>query len=456
MKSKKKIPGLIAFILMLILELNLSASTPDNQTITQEMRSELDALKAFLINQITPNLIVPEPAPGRNDLVVSYVHEKSTPGYAYVHSRTAVYDNAAAIIALVMLNERDKAVSIIESLMGNMRADGDLWFIMNTHNYWPNESDNKGAMIRTGSSSWVGYAVCYFILTEQFLGISERDNSKTAEFLTFAETIADAVLRRQITDRKDFRYGLITGGDRTIAMKNIDGKIVEQIVNKPIEWISIEHNIDSYFFLRDLAYLSGKDKYKSAAKILKKGILNTYNYHLGHFERGFNAKGPDPYRALDCASWGTMFLLAAKQEKLALSTTKSLNDFKNSINGLIGFKPYIDTTIYEDEDAQKFYYRDAPEKRWNDIHFLWSEGSFGAALAYIRMGKQNQAKEIIQSFIGPEMNVNGGIRYADKIIEHQFTNAPSAIGSAWAVIAIKNLENDKLASLFWCEDLPRR
>ncbi len=404
---------------------------------------------------MTPNNIVPKPALNRENLVLSYLHPESTPGYEYVYSRSATYDNAAAIIALVIMNEREKAAAIIDSLMKNIRPNGDLWFIMNTHNYWPNEGDNVGGMIRTGTSSWAGYAVCFYIMSE-FLDHPDKNlnTPNLRSYLEFSKTIADSVLTRQISDKKDFRYGLITGGDKTIALKNENGKIIEKIIDKKVEWISIEHNIDSYFFLRDLAHISGSAKYNQAANILKKGILNTFNYHLGHFERGFNQKGPDPYRALDCASWGTLFLLAANEKKLAAMTINSLDKFKNTVNGLTGFKPYIDTTIYEGEEAQEFYFPKTPKIRWNDISFLWSEGSFGAALAYIRTGNMNAAKKIIDSFLSPKMNVNGGIRYADQTIEQQFTNAPSVIGSAWAIIAIKNLEGDKTASLFWSERLP--
>ncbi len=455
MITKMKNLRMIFLIYLLTLGINVSASENNNQIITKKMRSELNKLKTFIISQKTPNKIVPKPAPGRQNLVLSYLHSESTPGYKYVYSRSATYDNAAAIIALVILNEGEQAASIIESLMQNIRPNGDLWFIMNTHNYWPNEKDNVGGMIRTGTSSWAGYAVCFYIISELLDNPDTTlNNPKLKSYLEFSKKIANSVLTRQIIDEKDFRYGLITGGDKSIALKEENGKIIEKIVDKKIEWISIEHNIDSYFFLRDLAHISRNEKYNHAANILKKGILNTFNYHLGHFERGFNQKGPDPYRALDCASWGTMFLLAANQEKLATTTVNSLDEFKNTVNGLTGFRPYIDTTIYEGEEAQLFYFPDNPKIQWNDISFLWSEGSFGAALAYIRTGNTKAAIEIIASFLSPEMNVNGGIRYADQTIEQQFTNAPSVIGSAWAIITIKNLEGDKTASLFWSKSLP--
>ena len=68
---------------------------------------------------------------------------------------------------------------------------------------------------------------------------------------------------------------------------------------------STEHNIDAYFFFRDLAYLANDDQYGQVALLIKQGLL-TQHWDAAdqRFYQGISLDEPDSGRALDLSSWG--------------------------------------------------------------------------------------------------------------------------------------------------------
>jgi hypothetical protein len=213
--------------------------------------------------------------------------------------------------------------------------------------------------------------------------------------------------------------------------------------------VSVEHNIDIFFFLRDLARISGIQKYESAANLLKQSILQkSWNKEIRQFNRGQHINGPDPVQALDCASWGVMFLRAVGKKSKAEMSLKSLSKYVVSFGKHRGYKPYVDMLLYEGPVVNALFFPDDPEKNWNDMPLIWPEGSLGVAMAYIKMGQNQQAIELLQSVLKLQ-DKEGGLPYATESLRFQFSTNPSVAGTAWLVMVISALEDENIQRLFW-------
>jgi len=407
---------------------------------------------AWLKSQVTPNAIVEEPAQDRRHLLVSYRVPKDSEAYPYVFSKASLYDNALAIIAFSMAGELGLAERIIEAASRILSPDNDLWFTFNTHNSWPNKDDHTGAIVRSGASAWLGYAIVYYLKTRLIENpkLLEQDN-EAMNHLKIARSIADRILVRQVKDPQDPRYGFFTGGEGRYSYRWSDGRkgVEEYFIPGPVPWVSVEHNFDIFFFLRDLARISGDRKYQSAATLLKRSILQrAWNETLHQFNRGQRLDGADPVQALDCASWGAMFLQAVGQRTQAEASLKTVSNYLVRSRGGRGYKPYINLLLYEDPKVNALFFPDDPEKNWNDLPLIWPEGSLGVAMAHIKMGNSREAVELLESVLNLQ-DPDGGLPYATETLRFQFSQNPSVAGTAWLVMVISALEDENILKLFW-------
>ncbi len=407
---------------------------------------------AWLKSQIVPNSIVKEPTQDRRNLLISYKVPKDSEVYRYVFSKASLYDNALAIIAFTMVGEYSLAERIIEASSRVLSPDNDLWFSFNTHNSWPNRNDHAGAIVRSGASAWLGYAITFYLKTRlaENPNLLQQDN-EAMNHLKLAQSIADKILLRQITDPADLRFGFFTGGEGRYSYRwNKETHNVEEyFIPGSIQWASIEHNIDIYFLLHDLAVLTGKEKYASPANILKQSIVKrSWNEENGQLNRGQRLDGADSAKALDCASWGAVFLQAIGEESKALTSLNSTANYFVKSNQYQGYKPYIDLLLYEDPEINTLFYPEAPEKNWNDFPMIWPEGSLGVAMAYLKMNRNEQAVELIKSMIKLQ-DREGGLPYATEHLRYQFSKNSSVAGTAWLVMVISALEDENALKLFW-------
>ena len=407
---------------------------------------------AWLKSQIVPNSIVKEPAQDRRNLLISYKVPKDSEVYRYVFSKASLYDNALAVIAFSMVGEYRLAERIIEASSRILSPDNDLWFTFNTHNSWPNKNDHSGAIIRSGASAWLGYAITFYLKTRltDNPNLLQQDN-EAMNHLKLAQSIADKILLRQITDPADPRYGFFTGGEGRYSYRwnKENHSIEEYFIPGSIPWASIEHNIDIFFLLRDLAVLTGKKKYASPADILKQSIVKkSWNEKTGQLNRGQRLDGADSAQALDCASWGAVFLQAVGDDIKALASLNSTANYLVRSKNHQGYKPYVDLLLYEDPEINGLFYPDAPEKNWNDLPLIWPEGSLGVAMAYLKMKKNDQAVELIKSMIKLQ-DKEGGMPYATENLRYQFSRNSSVAGTAWLVMVISALEDENVLKLFW-------
>ncbi len=428
----------------------IKSSISKSQTLPPELSHKRDLALSWILGQLVPNGVVRKPSGERRNLILSYRSDPSSPDYKYVFSKSALYDNALAAIALTISGHEARAADILSTVERISDENGDLFFSFNTHNSWPNAKDFDGAVVRTGASAWAGYAACfhlaYRLMKDPNLFTTDRG---ALQILKFAETTANALMKRQVTAEGDIRKGLVTGGKGSYTLRVKDGKVTEEFVNGEVTWCSVEHNIDVYFFLTALGRVSGDAKWTQKADEVKAALISScWNPRLKQFNRGINILQADRSEALDCASWGSAALLSFGETEKAAAALKSMVKFKSRDSGRWGFKPYSSGTVYEEPAAQKHFFPDGNSGLWQNIGMVWPEGTLGAGLACWKGGDRNQALAILNE-IGKLQDETGGIAYATRQYKFQFSTSPSAASAGWFLILAGVLEDPIADALFW-------
>ncbi len=424
----------------------------------------------WLKAQQVPNNIVSYPVMKRRHFVLSFELNHDNPqnqndkSFQYIFSRSSLYDNALAIIAFVMMDDFKRASQIIESLYRNIDDKGLLWFTYNTHNNWPDETDSSWAISRNGASAWAGYAILFYIqakFKKENMNVNKKnieDNPELKDYLSLCRLIADYILTWQIQDKKDNRYGLIVGGLNRLELVYDESKksVYEKFIEGATPWVSVEHNIDAYFFLRDLAKLSEDEKYEERAESLRQALLNkAWNEEFAQFARGVRETGQDTALALDCASWGSLFAWAVGEKDKAAQSYKAAEKYKifqNKDKNIYGYKPYLSGLVYEEQvDVNTYYFPQKPDASWKNFDMVWPEGSLGVALASLKLGDIKKTKSILAAMEHFQSS-SGGVMYADKDVPYQFSTSPSVAGTAWFIMVSQSLKNENFKNLFWSED----
>jgi hypothetical protein len=414
-------------------------------------RAEKDAGE-WLRRQMVPNDTVPVPDPGRRRLLLSYRVPRSDPAFRYIYGRSFIYDDALGAIALSMLGSYREAEFLLNALTHQVRADGSLWFAYNTQNSWPGEADHDGALIRTGAIAWVGYALTYYlgVRTLGSPGFLAND-TLAAEYLRSARSIARFLLTRQLSDPADQRFGLITGGagSSSVTLSSPASRPDEVYDPAQVSWVSMEHNIDAWFFLRDLERLAPDSSLAAAAELVRTRLAGLWSGKDGQFIQGIREdRRADTVLPLDGASWGTLFLLGQGQDERAKRCVEAMRErFSSEQEGLQGFRPYDLAPVYQDEGVNRYYFPDAPGRLWRDLPFVWGEGSLGAAVAMVRSGDRAAGLKVIDSLRA--LAVDGGLRYASSPVPYLFTDYPSVATTSWFIIAVETLRGGPAADLFW-------
>ncbi len=446
------------FLLLCITSLHALPLRGQDTTSFSETSIAKDIIEAerqaveWLKDQIVPNSIVPEPGPNRRRLMLSYLLSPDDPAYPYIYSRSFIYDDALGVIAMTMAGEYRIAEYVLSALTRLIREDGSFWFTYNTSNNWPSEEDHEGALIRMGAIAWVGYAATFYLnahlrMDQDFL----ETDFLAKDFLDMAEKIARYVLNHQIRDQSDKRNGLVTGGWATYSLEMPDeaDTPVEEYSEPNITWVSMEHNIDIYFFLRDLGRLTGKGEYIAAAELVREGLMRLWSSKKGQFIRGIKGnQSLDTALPLDGASWASIFLLSIGEDLMArrcLTTVE--NHFAVQSGVSRGYRPYYTEPVFEDRRVNGYFFPENPGMRWSELDIIWGEGSLGVATAYAKTGNTWRATEIIESML--PLRVDGGFRYATINIPYKFSNQPSVASTAWFVIAVQILKDEDMRAAFW-------
>jgi hypothetical protein len=409
------------------------------------------ASELWLQRQITPNPMVPDPDPGRRRLLLSFdVSPEKSP---FIFHRSWTYDDALAALAFLTAGEKDRAAFTLHALARLVRPDGSLWFTYNTRDDWPLEADHESALVRAGTVGWVGYALTFYLKHQPPCSDNRGCTRERGLFLATAVRLGQYLLTQQVNDPSDPRDGLLRLGYGTItlAYSAKTENVIEIYQDEPATGISTENNISAWFFLRQLGELTGEVRWSQAAERMKRGLLQTlWNDSLGQFSQGFDSAGAlDSARALDCASWGALFLLAAGETEKARRALEVIEHyFASRDGGAKGYRPYFDLPIYVNPEVGRFYFPHKPRKEWRELPLVWSEGTLGVALANLRMGQVERAQQVVMG-LGPLKQENGGLRCASLELPYEMSKAPCAAASAWLVLVTEALARNPLAEQMW-------
>lgn len=345
------------------------------------------------------------------------------------YGRGFMYDQAVGAIAWLMAGETDKAQRLLAHVSSYQNADGSFGFSFNSVGCNPDDADNfyDYSYIRSGTVSWIAYAfVMYHRVTND------------PQFLDEAKRAADYLISKQQVDSLgDPRDGLIRGGFGTYLPDST-------FVNQNIEWVSTEHNIDAYFLMRDLAAATGEAKYTLAAEDIRHGLLNElWDETKGRLDRGIKEDlSRDSVDTLDAASWGAIFLTAIGETAKAQRSLDYVdNTFLEWGDGIWGYKPNAG---------------DVDGINWDYEYVVWSEGSLGVAVAYLKLGGSPnlaRAQEILIEIakLQEAYDANGGILYTvyAGLEMGDFARAPSVAGTGWFVMALRAWSDPVGKDLFW-------
>ena len=437
---------------LLLAQLILVASGPlVAQEAEKTLRGWASAVEAWQRGQITPNRMVQDPDPSRRGLLVSY--DIPPQRFPRGFHRSATYDDAIAALSFLVRGDRDGAAFTLHALARQVRSNGSLWFGYNTANDWPGEADHEGAIVRAGAVGWAGYALTNYLAHPSLCVGNRGCERERAFFLETARRLANYLLSLQVNQQGDARDGLLRVGYGVIKLsyRQDTNQVIEQYLDEPALEISTENNISAWFFLRQLAKLTGENRWGQAADRIQRGLLRaTWNSALGQFNGGFKVDGSaDSTKALDCASWGALFLLAAQEPEKASEALRAIEGTYAARDGEArGYRPYSDFPIYKDPEVGRYYFPENPRKEWRDFPLVWSEGTLGVALAYLRMGQADRARRVIEG-LRPLQVKNSGLRYASRDLPYHMRDAPSVAACAWLVLVAEDLNGNPLAKDIW-------
>jgi len=344
----------------------------------------------WILAQQVPNSLVPSPHAGRSGLMVSYLIPSDDPDYPDLFSRSWIYDDAVAAVALTVEGEYTATQTILTALAGLVDTEGKIGFSYNTHNAWFHD------YYRSGAIAWVGYAMAFYQL-----------ETGDAQYQGTAESIGDYLLTLQ-----DPTCGSIRGGP-------------------DVAWYSTEHNVDAYFFLKALGHVSGNTTYTNAAQQVRECLLSEHwNQAEGRFDQGRD----DPTDALDVNTLGALFLI-------------SIGRYDQAQGVLEYIEATFPITITRADTGQVVQ----GYKPYTDMETLWTEGGLQLAMAYDHLGDLTARDAIItetEKMRGPE----GGIMYASPQVA-DFPDWQGVAPTGWMAL-VRSADNSHFLGALVPQEVP--
>ncbi len=357
-----------------------------------------------------------------------------------VAKRVAAYDSALLLLVLVRKGARDEAGMLVEGLHALQRPDGSLPF-----SFVLPKPDEPVPYVRSGAVAWVGYAAAEYLDSDR--GGPSRDRA-----LSLARGAAAYLLARQVAKPGDPRDGLVRGGEGTFRYElDPRGRLRERLEAEDIAWTSVEHNVDTFFFFRALARVTGEASYAEAAGRIAQGLLRTWNGARGQLARGVSSSGPDDVLALDCASWGSIFLGAFGDRDRAETAASVADAAFASIDPRTktkGHRAQRRGPLVEGELLMRVLGPTLPARDWSTLEAVWPEGSAGVALAAWRSGRVERARAILDE-LEPLRAPDGSLPTSTVAIPFLFDTQPSIAGTAWVELVRFELGRSPERPTFW-------
>jgi hypothetical protein len=355
-------------------------------------------------------------------------------------TRVSIYDNALVALVLDRVGRHDEAGRILESLATLQRVDGGIPF-----SFPIDGAETAPAYVRSGALAWVGYAAVEYV--DAAAGGPARE-----AIVRMAHRIAGYLAAHQVDVPGDAREGLVTGGEGNFVYDVQAGGAEETFVPGAVEWASVEHNVDTFFFLRDLARVTGQTAYATGAQRIAHALVSrAWDLPAGQLRRGLQAKGADRTLALDCASWGSLFLLAAGEParaETAFATADARFASRDPATGVAGHRPYASGPVFEEASMAAYYARTGTPGDWAALEAVWPEGSAGVALAALRLGHRERAAVILAE-LERLRDPAGGLPMMTAAVPFEFDTKPSVAATAWVELVRSELGEGEAAAFLW-------
>jgi hypothetical protein len=354
--------------------------------------------------------------------------------------RIGPYDSALVALVLLRSGDRDRAGQVVRGLAALQTPDGGLPF-----SFTLPKADPSRRYERSGTVAWAGYAAVEYL--DAAAGGDAREDA-----LALAHRAAGYLLHRQVTHAGDARDGLVLGGVGTVYYVASGAAVSEGFIPGELPWVSVEHNVDAYFFLRALARVTGTRVYADGADRIARALTaRAWSAEHGQLVQGFGEHGPDDALALDCASWGSIFLGSVAEASRA-DTSVAVADARYATHdprsGVAGHRPYAKGPVVENVALMKRFADKLPAGTWDQLEVVWPEGSAGVALAEWRAGHVDRARAIVDA-LEPLRSDDGSLPTATVEVPFTFDTAPSVAGTAWVALVRFELERPAGRPTLW-------
>ncbi|QGX08241.1 hypothetical protein EEW87_16345 [Janibacter melonis] len=352
----------------------------------------------------------------QKNLVRSFNVEKDDPAYdPRLNRRSAVYDDGLAALAFLDYGEIERAEAILRALEKVQNPSGSWCF-----NYDTQSLSFDDPYIRTGAVAWVVMAAIHH---KRVTGLDT--------FQAMAIKGSDYLIAQQDKNASAPTFGLVRLGEgRYLA----NGDFVEG----QIEGAGTEHNIDAWFVFRDIYEQTGLARFNTARQQVENGMLTRlWNEQEGRLNQGYN----DDAEALDCDSWGGMFLNAVGENSKAVSALAHLGVYKVK-NASIEKNS---TT----EHWNKHYENSGPLNGYkpygrgynNPPSLVWFEGTLGVLLFKKRMGLDYSEEMNTILRMRNTTGRNGQwvqVSYTQAPWPYEFQTWPAVANAAWTALAVSD------------------
>jgi hypothetical protein len=386
----------------------LIGSQPASSEGTFAFLSTQTGMKQVQLVNTVSNAVVAEYVPPIQN-IRSYLVASGEPGYGtnfvnYCYT----YDQSIALLAAIASGDQLTAKKLVAGLLqlqsGTGASTGAFTFSA------PQLSPAYGnGYFRTGAHAFALYAILSYMEANPNDSTQDYQTAVTNGFTYVASLLSNSGTTN----------GLYLGG--TGLYVDPVGQPEQFNEGYNIDWASTEHNLDVWHAFNKAATVLGDSTYTTLANNLQDVILTSlWDSTNQRLLQGMDPTGPDDSDPLDMHTWGAIWLNAVGRSDLAniVMSSAALAPFQLTSNGVTGYAAAYSAGGYP-----------------GIVPSVWSEGTFGAALAFLALGDTVNWQATIDGIAGGQ-EADGSFRYVTVAdTTYEFTSSKSTIGAAWSILA---------------------
>lgn len=340
-------------------------------------------------------------------LIRSYQLDSDDPaaGTAF-EDRSFVYDQSLALFAAISANDETLATTLVDGLLMLQETSGihSGGFVFAAPQLTPAARDS---LIRTGAHAIATDALLAYIQKYP----SAPQAAVYSESAVAALNFLDSTLSTAGTTADLYLGGY---GDYSGVGNSFNPAAT-------ITWASTEHNIDSWHTYVRAAKVLGDTpgNYTQKAEALQLAINEKlYNATDARLNQGMTIDGPDTANPLDVNSWGAIQLYATGQQDKAFKAIEQLPAFQFTRAGVTGYAPFYDSIGYP-----------------GAVPNVWFEGSFGVALALLRVGDTAGYRTLVDDLQQAQESDGSFVYATDPDPTYEIVDRKAVASTAWYILA---------------------